>query len=139
MVIKTGGFGSTNEEGFEVAEGFGGFGDFMRADGESYGYGCGTLFTDVLVPDTLGSMDFLSACVAHDLCYTEASAPRNSCDAAFGEAVQAACSDAGYPYLVCLIIGVTYRSGVTFFGSGAYNSPAPAPESEPPLPDFYFN
>lgn len=135
MVMAAGGICSINGEGFDGTE-FGG-GD-LRADGQPYGYGCGTAFSDPLVPDTLGSMNFLPACVAHDQCYTAATSTRNACDAALGNAVQQACADAGYPSLVCVIIGVTYQSGVILLGAGAYNPKTEMPEYVAPVNDFYL-
>lgn len=135
MVMATVGFGSINGEGFDGTE-FGGGG--LRADGQTFGYGCGTAFSDPLVPDTLGNMNFLPACVAHDQCYTAATSTRSDCDAGLGAGVQQACTDAGYSALVCVIIGVTYQSGVILFGAGAYNPKTEVPEYAVPVNDIYL-
>ncbi len=135
MFIAMGGYSSMNGGDFDSGESAG---DGMRSDGQSYGYGCGTAFSDPLVPDTIGNMNFLPACVAHDQCYTAATSTRSACDAWLGTGVQQACADAGYPALVCVIIGVTYQSGVILFGAGAYNSKTAEPEYVPPVNDFYL-
>lgn len=126
MAMAIGNAGSVVGDGEITYEGIFGGSDGLRSDRQPYGNGCGTTFTDPLVPDRIGSMDLLPACLAHDACYaTGTTTPRSDCDAALGQAVQQACTDAGYPYIACVVIGLTYRAGVTMFGAGAYN-PQPA-------------
>jgi hypothetical protein len=95
----------------------------LRNDGQPLGYGCGPSRYDSLVPDRIGSMNFIPACIAHDQCYdTGSTTARSVCDAQFGRDIKEACLDANYPWIVCAIVGEVYHWGVALFGASAYHA-----------------
>lgn len=107
-------FGGYSESGLNAAG--------LRSDGYPLGYGCGTAGLDGWIPDRIGSMDFLPACIAHDQCYdTGTTVPRGVCDARLGDDIQSACQLVDYPYVVCVGVGMLYQWSATLFGASAYN------------------
>lgn len=93
-----------------------------RFDGQALGYGCGSAQFDLLVPDRIGDIDLLPACIAHDQCYDNASTvPRAVCDAEFGDQVYAACRDAGHGAMMCFGLSMLYQYSVEWFGASAYH------------------
>ena len=94
----------------------------LRNDGQPLGYGCGSGQNDGLVPDQIGRMNLLPACIAHDQCYdTGSSTARSVCDAQFGRDIKEACLDANYPWIICVVVGGAYHLGVAMFGASDYH------------------
>ena len=93
-----------------------------RIDGQALGYGCGSAQFDLLVPDRIGDINLLPACIAHDQCYdTGTTVTRAQCDAEFGDQIYAACIDAGHGMLGCFGLSMLYQYSVEWFGASAYH------------------
>ena len=133
------GYSGWNEFARELSPGFAYVGS-VRSDGQPFGYGCGTASTDILIPDHIGSVDLLPACVAHDVCYDRGTTTsRADCDQALGAQITAACVASGYPAMVCSVLGAAYQSGVHAFGAGAYDQPlVPPVEAPQPSIDWFL-
>ncbi|HFD1367518.1 TPA: RHS repeat-associated core domain-containing protein, partial [Salmonella enterica] len=99
----------------------------MRSDGHPWGYGCGDESTDWIVPDSLGSADFLPACRKHDICYGTLDSHKYTCDQNLGKNMKLACQSdlKGFHKLyrpLCNGMADGYKLAVSKFGQSAYDA-----------------
>jgi len=86
------------------------------------GPGCGTGFTEYLVPDAF-IVDFQPACRIHDGCYDTCGASKTACDFGFADDLERQCQSA--PNLLkplCNSAGRLYLAGVHYGGGTPYTN-----------------
>jgi len=80
--------------------------------------GCGSGWTDSVIPDGLGKWDFSSACAEHDRCYSTCGSKKSTCDKDFKKVMKKECPSWWQPLFrqACLIAVNTYYRGVWGLG-----------------------
>ena len=94
--------------------------DGVREDGKSLGAGCGTVKSDVFVPDMLFGIDVSQACFQHDQSYATCGFDRRTADATLMTNIRGDCNAQGGNFLTCHVIAGVYGIGVALLGESAF-------------------
>jgi RHS repeat-associated protein len=86
--------------------------------------GCGSGWTNYVIPDNYIAWDFSSACAAHDHCYSTCGSSKGNCDSTFRSDLRASCPSWWTPVyrLACLNAADVYYLGVWGLGGGPFEN-----------------
>jgi len=86
--------------------------------------GCGSGWTNYVIPDNYIAWDFSSACAAHAHCYSTCGSSKGNCDSTFRSDLRASCPSWWTPVyrLACLNAADVYYLGVWGLGGGPFEN-----------------